>query len=344
MENMNVLDRFSSIIEDDLKKQLKKMVKEGEGYHPFAGDVLRSLEEYLLRQGRRIASSSTLMVYNGYTSQIDDRIIRAGSSIELYRHSILAHDDIADAEMFRRGGKTLHKLFEEGYDEHFGIGTAIFAGNMLYSFSLQTMLQSGFDDDKLKDVVNLLASGYKDVNESQILDLLFEYKTPTVEEWSAMASKRAASLFRASMLAGAILASAPKRDLTLLEHASRHIGYAFDIQDDIIDTFAVKEEYGREPGGDLLKRKKPLHIILAMQKEPSIASLIEGGTDVAEVDILRIRELIRDCGALDEAKSISRQHGKEAKELISLTEMDQGTKGSLIALINYVEESLDWYR
>lgn len=81
-----------------------------------------------------------------------------------------------------------------------------------------------------------------------------------------------------------------------------------------------------------------------MQKEPSIASLIEGGTDVAEVDILRIRELIRDCGALDEAKSISRQHGKEAKELISLTEMDQGTKGSLIALINYVEESLDWYR
>ena len=146
------------------------------------------------------------------------------------------------------------------------------------------------------------------------------------------------------MLAGAILASAPKRDLTLLEDASRHIGYAFDIQDDIIDTFAQKEEYGREPGGDLLKGKKPLHIILAMQKEPSIASLIEGDAEAADVDILRIRDLIRDCGALDEAKSITRQHGKEAKELISLTEMDQDTKGSLIALINYVEESLDWYK
>jgi len=344
MENMNTLDRFSSIIEEDLRKQLKKRVKDEEQYHPFAGKVLRSLEEYLLRQGRRIASSSTLIVYNGYTSQIDDRIIRVGSGIELYRHSILVHDDIADAEMFRRGGKTLHKLFEEGYDEHFGIGTAIFAGNMLYSFSLETMLQSGFDGDKLKDVVDLLASGYKDVNESQVLDLLFEYKTPTVEEWSAMASKRAASLFKTSMLTGAILASAPKRDLTLLKDASRHIGYAFDIQDDIIDTFAQKEEYGREPGGDLLKRKKPLHIILAMQKDPSISSLIEGGTDVAELDILRIRELIRDCGALDEAKSISRKHAKEAKELISLTEMDHDTKGSLIALINYVEGSLDWYK
>jgi geranylgeranyl pyrophosphate synthase len=81
-----------------------------------------------------------------------------------------------------------------------------------------------------------------------------------------------------------------------------------------------------------------------MQKDPNLASLIEGGADVAEVDVLRIKELIRDCGALDEAKSISRQHGEEAKELISLTEMDQDTKGSLIALINYVEGSLDWYR
>jgi len=245
---MNTLDRFSSIIEEDLRKQLKKRVKDEEQYHPFAGKVLRSLEEYLLRQGRRIASSSTLIVYNGYTSQIDDRIIRVGSGIELYRHSILVHDDIADAEMFRRGGKTLHKLFEEGYDEHFGIGTAIFAGNMLYSFSLETMLQSGFDGDKLKDVVDLLASGYKDVNESQVLDLLFEYKTPTVEEWSAMASKRAASLFKTSMLTGAILASAPKRDLTLLKDASRHIGYAFDIQDDIIDTFAQKRSMAESQG------------------------------------------------------------------------------------------------
>jgi len=81
-----------------------------------------------------------------------------------------------------------------------------------------------------------------------------------------------------------------------------------------------------------------------MQKDPSISSLIEGGTDVAELDILRIRELIRDCGALDEAKSISRKHAKEAKELISLTGNGSRYKGSLIALINYVEGSLDWYK
>jgi geranylgeranyl diphosphate synthase type II len=86
------------------------------------------------------------------------------------------------------------------------------------------------------------------VNESQVLDLLFEYKTPDVNEWYVMASKRAASLFKASLLVGAVLADASEKDLRLLGEAAEHIGYCFDIQDDIIDTFASEEQYGRRPG------------------------------------------------------------------------------------------------
>lgn len=36
-----------------------------------------------------------------------------------------------------------------------------------------------------------------------------------------------------------------------------NIGYAFDIQDDIIDTFAAEQQYGRPPGGDVARGKKP---------------------------------------------------------------------------------------
>ena len=344
MDYTNMLDSFGSIIEEDLKKQLKHVVKEGMIYHPFVGKAYSAIEDYLLRGGRRLASCSTLIVYKGYMGQIDDKIVKAGSGIEFYRHSILAHDDIVDVEMSRRGGKTLHRLLEEGYDERFGIGAAIFAGNMLYSLALESVLQSGFEDYKLKDVVNLLSSDYRDINESQILDLLFEYKMPSIEEWTVMTSKRASSLFRTSMLTGAILASAPAKDRILLEDAAKHIGFAFDIQDDIIDTFASEEQYGRETGGDILKRKKPLHVILAMQKEGTIASTMRGTIAITREAIPGIRESIRGCGALDEAKSISRAHAKEAERLIVLTDMSKDTKEFFIALINYVEESLDWYK
>lgn len=344
MDYAKTLESLSKLVDENLAELIRNEVAKGEEYHPFVGEVCRAVEEYVLRGGIRMASCSTLIVYKGYAGQTDERIIKACAGIDLFRQSILAHDDIADAELFRRGGKTLHKTFEEKFDEHFGIGTAIFAGNVLYSLSLDAIMRSGFEQSKLAEATDLLASGYKEVNESQMLDLLFEYKTPDVAEWSAMTSKRAASLFKTSLLMGAILASAPKMDRLLLENAAVHMGYAFDIQDDIIDTFATKEQYGREPGGDLLKRKKPLHMILAMQKDPRIAFAIEGKAEIKESDIPRITAMIRDCGALDEAKAITREHGKEARRLIALTEMNREAKEVFIALIEYVEESLDWYK
>ena len=344
MDYTNMLDSFGGIIEEDLKRQLKRIAKEGMDYHPSVGQAYKAIEDYLLRGGRRLASCSTLIVYKGYKGQIDDKIVKAGSCIELYRHSILAHDDIVDAEMSRRGGKTLHRLLEEGKDERFGIGSAIFAGNMLYALALESILQSGFDDGKLKDVVSLLSSDYKNVNESQILDLLFEYKEPSIEEWNVMTSKRASSLFRTSMLTGAILASAPAKDRILLEDAAKHIGFAFDIQDDIIDTFASREQYGRDPCGDIAKRKKPLHITLALKKDRKMASIMDSGREIEGDGIKEIQEIIRDCGALDEAKSISRAHAKQAEKLISMTMMNQESKDFFVSFIRYVDQSLDWYK
>ena len=82
---------------------------------------------------------------------------------------------------------------------------------------LESVLESGFDQKMLVDAAKLLASEFRAVNESQILDMLFEYKEPDAEEWEVMAGRRAASLFKASMLTGALLASASEKDMELLE-------------------------------------------------------------------------------------------------------------------------------
>lgn len=339
----DVLDSLGGTIEDDLKSLLDEQMDAGAGYHPFIGDVYRAASEFVLRGGRRLGSCSTLIVYRGYTGLMDERIVRACSGVELYRHSILVHDDVVDRDSLRRGGKTMHRLLEGQCGERFGAGSAIFAGNILYSMAVKAVLDSGFDDARTAAALDLIFSDYRDVNESQILDTSFEYKEPGVDEWTVMAGKRAASLFRMSMLTGAILADAPEGDLKLLEDAARHIGYAFDIQDDIIDTFATQEQYGRVPCGDITKRKKPLHIILALQKDRHLASLMDK-SDLNEADIEEVKEIIRSCGALDEAKSISRGHAREAEMLIRMTGMYDESKEFFASFIGYVAESLDWYK
>jgi len=344
MDYTDVLDSYGTIIEEDLKSRLDEMVRDGQKYHPFLGNVYDSTREFVQRGGRRLSACSTLIVYQGYAGKIDERIVRVCSGIELYRHSILIHDDIVDAEDKRRGGETLHKTLAKGFDERFGTGSAMFAGNILYALANECLLQSGFEQNKIVDAAKLLASEFKAVNESQILDMLFEYKDPDVKEWEVMASRRAASLFKASMLTGALLASAPEKDLELLLNAARHIGFAFDIQDDIIDTFATQVQYGRVPCGDIGKRKKPLHVILALQKEERLALIMQEGRALEGADIKYVQSLIRDCGALDKAKSISREHAGQAEKMISMTGMNQDAKDFFISFIRFVDESLDWYK
>ncbi len=344
MDYTKLLDSYGSIIESDLREHFSRLVKGSESYHPFMAYAYGTLGEFVLRGGRRLSACSTLMVYKGYANELDERIVKVSSGVELYRHSILAHDDIADNELTRRGGRTLHEAFGECRDGHFGNGSSIFAGNILYSLANESVLNSGFDDNRLIEVLGLFSSDYKDINESQMLDLLFEYGEPSVEEWSVMAGKRAASLFRTSMLTGAVLSGAPAKDRKTLEDAAKHIGYAFDIQDDIIDTFASKEQYGRDPCGDITKRKKPLHIIIAMKRDDRLASIMMAGDDITEAKVREIQEIVRESGALDAAKSISREHSQEAEKAIMRTGMSTEAKDFFVSFIRYVDESLDWYK
>ncbi len=345
MSIAEVLDRHSDAVDAQLRRYLAPLIEEGRSYHRDIGRLYDVVAEFALRKGKRLASCSTLVAYEGYTGKVDEGILSVGCGIELYRHSILIHDDLVDADETRRGGRTIHKLLAEGYDDRFGVGSSIFAGNILYSLALQSILSSGFPPEKLTAVVGMLSREYMRVNESQVLDLMFEYRSPTVSEWKVMASKRAASLFKATIVAGALLGDAPGEDLSLLEDAGKHIGYAFDIQDDIIDTFAKEDEYGRRLGGDVIRGKKPLHFILAMEKERRTAAALDSARKgELSKEIENVRRLVVDSGALAEAKRISKEHADVATGAILRTHMSDSSKRFFTSFIDYIKESLDWYK
>jgi geranylgeranyl pyrophosphate synthase len=345
------LDKYGAMIEEHTRTFLNKVVKEAVDYHPFIGKIYGDTKKFVLRKGKRLASCSTLLTYKGYASEVNDNIIKVCVGVELYRHAILVHDDLVDMDTQRRGGSTLHKKFMNSYSPYnsrFGDGVAVFAGNIVYALAIRALLDSGFSEYTISKVLRLFSEGYQDVNESQILDLLFEQKNVSVKEWMVMASKRAASLFKVTLLTGAILADAPEADLPLLEEAAENMGYSFDIQDDIIDTFALKEEYGRSSCLDISKNKKPLHIIYALNSgDPKKAEALKcllgkqflsfGEKDLA-------RDLLRKSGGLDRAKQISKNHAKQARQLINKTSLTDDTKEFFNSFIKYIEQSLDWYK
>jgi geranylgeranyl pyrophosphate synthase len=345
------LNSYDTLIEERLKKFFTDSVKEAEAYHPFIANVYSDLEEFVLRKGKRLASCSTLLTYKGYTGKSDDRILDVCVGIELYRHAILIHDDLVDMDDLRRGGSTLHKKFMKSYEPYtprFGEGIAIFAGNIVYALALKSILNSGFAEDMINIVLLLLSEGYREVNESQILDLLFEFKDVDVNEWTVMAGKRAASLFKVTMLAGAVLTDAPEKDYRMLSEAAENMGYLFDIQDDIIDSFAPRNQYGRPPCLDIAKGKKPLHVIHALNsaertKSEALRCLL-GKTNLNRGEIELVRNVLRESGGLDAAKKTSKKHAEQAKAILTKTSLSEEVKEFFKSFIGYIEESLGWYK
>ena len=342
------LDCYGALTEKRLKGYFVKAIKEAKGYHPFIAKVYSDLEEFVLRRGKRLASCSTLLTYKGYMGKVDDRILNVCVGVEIYRHCILVHDDLVDMDNLRRRGRTLHKTFMENYDSRFGEGTAVFVGNIAYALAVRAIVDSGFPEEKVVRLLLLLSRGYQKVNESQILDLLFEYKDVDVNEWYVMASKRAASLFEVTMLIGAILGGASESDLKILEEAAVNMGYAFDVQDDIIDTFAQEEQYGRPPCGDVALGKKPLHVICALnsanrERHRTLRKFL-GNKTLSREDIDLIRTVIRESGGLEAAKKISKKHAEKARVLIAQTSLRDDVKEFFNSFIAYIEESLDWYK
>jgi len=286
-------------------------------------------------------------MYSGYRTEVDDRILKVCVGIELYRHCILIHDDLIDRDDFRRGERTVHKMFSERRDERFGEGIAVFLGGIVYALAIEAIMNSSFEEDKLAKVLHNLSKGYREVNESQILDMLFEDKDANVDEWYVMASKRAASLFKVTMLVGAILGGAPERDLRILKEAALNIGYAFDIQDDIIDTYATADQYGRPPCRDLTLGKKPLHVVYALssqsrEKSEALRRLLGKKLSAEEIELAKL--MIKDSGGLEASKERSKAHAEKAKTLIAKTGLNEETKKFFDSFINYIEESLEWYK
>jgi geranylgeranyl pyrophosphate synthase len=345
------LEKYSKIIEEYLRRFLDETAAEAKNYHPFIEKIYSDVQEFILRKGKRLASCSTLLVYKGYSGKVDDNILKICIGIELYRHAILVHDDLVDLDVSRRGGPTLHKKFMNSYspyDNRFGDSVAVFAGNILYSLANQAILNSNFSPNLIDRVLGLSSKGYRDVNESQILDLLFEQKDVPMDEWTVMASKRAATLFKVTLLTGAIFGDAPENDLRLLEKAAENLGYSFDIQDDIIDTFAKKEEYGRSTCLDISKNKKPLHIICALNSEDSqkIEALkcLLGKQFLSYGEKDLARKLLKETGGLDKAKQISKKYAIQARNLILKTKLSENVKEFFSSFIQYIEESLEWYK
>ncbi|PIZ04500.1 MAG: hypothetical protein COY58_03910 [Gammaproteobacteria bacterium CG_4_10_14_0_8_um_filter_38_16] len=216
-------------------------------------DVLRHAMQYsVFNGGKRLRPAlvyATANCFGNHSSALDP----VAAAIECIHCYSLIHDDLPamDDDSLRRGKPTCHIVFDEA--------TAILAGDGLQAlaFELLTTTSSVSAETQLA-MIRILAThaGAHGMVAGQSLDLLSEGKTISTNALTQIHQLKTGALIQASVKMGALAAGCDDQQiLSALDEFSHQLGFAFQLQDDLLDVIGNTKNTGKNTGQDIRNQK-----------------------------------------------------------------------------------------
>ncbi len=182
--------------------------------------------------------------------------LHAGAAIEILHNFTLVHDDIMDNASSRRGRKTVHTKWDTN--------VAILVGDELLALAYRALLQTR--SPNIQEIAKTFTEGVVEVCEGQAYDKEFETRSGvTVNDYLLMIEKKTAKMVSVAAEIGALIGNGSPQGIRALCRYGRHVGLAFQIQDDLLDIMANEDELGKKIGGDLVEGKKTFLLLEAMR-------------------------------------------------------------------------------
>jgi geranylgeranyl diphosphate synthase type II len=206
--------------------------------------------------GKRIRPALLILACDLFEGDVASAL-KPAAAIEVFHNFTLLHDDIMDRSELRRGHPTVHMKYNEN--------VAILSGDVMSILSSRLMNQApGVVLNLVHDVFTKTAM---QVCEGQQMDMNFEkLLTVSEEQYLSMIELKTAVLIAASLKIGAILGGASQKDAEDLYEFGRNLGVAFQLQDDLLDTYGDQALTGKKRGTDIVDNKKTFLVIRALEK------------------------------------------------------------------------------
>lgn len=183
------------------------------------------------------------------------------AAIEMIHTYSLVHDDLPaiDNDDYRRGRKTTHVV----YGEDMGI----LAGDALLNYAFETAATAfaDFPEDSLLigKAMGILAkkAGIYGMIGGQVTDVRETGHKLSREKLDFIYALKTGALIESSMMIGAVLAGASEEEIKQAEKIAAKTGFAFQVQDDILDVTSTSETLGKPVHSDE-KNEKTTYVTL----------------------------------------------------------------------------------
>jgi geranylgeranyl pyrophosphate synthase len=271
--------------------------------------------ETIAAGGKRLRPLLVLLAA-GPAAAIESDLVAAAAAVELVHSATLVHDDILDAAQLRRGLPTVWA--------HGGRGLAIATGDLLFSRAFSELAATGS-----LAAVRALSRAGSALAEGELLQREDAWNAEVaVMRYLYRCELKTARLFEAACELGALAASAPGAAVSSLAAFGRGIGLAFQLLDDVLDVSAPSSRTGKQRGADLLDGTVTLPLILARERDATLAAM-----DLREIDgperAAEVCERIEATGALADATARAIAIVAEAKAEVASLALEDGQRLAL---------------
>ncbi len=227
------------------------------GSHPK--ELYEPIEYIMALGGKRLRPMLVFIGCDFFNGDVN-KALNPSLAVELFHNFTLVHDDIMDKAPLRRNQSTVHKKWNENI--------AILSGDAMLVKAYQELCKC--DVAILPQLLDIFSDTALKVCEGQQLDMNFEKLTKvSITTYLKMIELKTAVLLAASLKIGALVAGATESDASNLYNFGKHIGIAFQLQDDILDVYADSQKFGKQQGGDIISNKKTYLLLKAIEMAES---------------------------------------------------------------------------
>jgi geranylgeranyl diphosphate synthase type II len=224
---------------------------------PAKPEMLYDPVRYILANGgKRIRPALVLLACDLFGTDYN-KAINPALGVEVFHNFTLLHDDLMDNSSIRRNRPTVHVKWDPN--------TAILSGDVM-SILANTLI-GNIDSELSVPVTRLFNKTALEVCEGQMLDMEYSIKeNVSISEYINMIRLKTSVLIACSLGIGALVAGASEKDSSVLYNFGLHLGLAFQIQDDLLDSFGQQEKFGKKIGNDILTNKRTFLVVNAFEK------------------------------------------------------------------------------
>ena len=270
--------------------------------------------------GKRVRPLLTLLACEMFAGDYR-RALNAAVGLEVFHNFTLLHDDVMDKADVRRGKPTVHKVWDEN--------TAILSGDAMEIIAFRYIART--EAPHTGAVVELFLKTALEICEGQQYDMEFERRDDVTEaEYIEMIRLKTAVLLGGALKIGAIIGGASETDADCIYRFGESLGLAFQLQDDLLDSYG-DERLGKAIGGDILEGKKTYLMVMALSKASAaehriLASTYSDPTLSDQQKIARVREVFDKLGvARLTEQQINHRFERALNTLDTLSVQSEGT-------------------